>query len=294
MKGTTFYRKWACQKMIESAESNIWEGHWACSVLALVQLLEENLVPKKLEACIRKNLDKIIDEHANEQLFRENKEYKGFSEGIIKLLVQNSNTCNSIGHDVIYTYYVLDLFSRSDVVATEELFNAMVKLLNGFASSGPGFVTINGDNIVIKPQDTPKTVARIQLNPDSLLNFFHGFSRPSPMEKGDMQLGHILTHGHSIVELKRAFSASPLDCLDVGLFDRMDILTYANEIEAIVTEQNSPYKKDILNPFEQAYWEQALVDSKHGHLYKYAFSYLKLHRIIERTPVDFRLFNRIL
>jgi hypothetical protein len=46
--------------MIESSESNIWEGHWACSALALVHLLEKDLIPKKMEALIRKNQDKII------------------------------------------------------------------------------------------------------------------------------------------------------------------------------------------------------------------------------------------
>lgn len=54
----------AYQKMIESSQSNMWEGHWACAVIALTKLLEEKLVPALLEDLIRKNLVKILDEHA--------------------------------------------------------------------------------------------------------------------------------------------------------------------------------------------------------------------------------------
>ncbi|WP_409175449.1 hypothetical protein [Brevibacillus fortis] len=74
-----FYRKWACQKMTESSQSNMWEGHWACAVIALTELLEEKLVPAELEDLIRKNLVKTVEEHANEQQYRVIKEYEDFS-----------------------------------------------------------------------------------------------------------------------------------------------------------------------------------------------------------------------
>jgi len=40
-----FYRKWACQRIIESSHSNVWEGHWACAAIALTNLLDDKLVP---------------------------------------------------------------------------------------------------------------------------------------------------------------------------------------------------------------------------------------------------------
>lgn len=294
MIDVSFYRKWACQKMIESSQSNIWDGHWACAVLALIQLLEENLVPRHLEVSIRKHLSRIVEEHANEQIFQEGKEHEGFRAGIIEQLIQNSNTCNVIGHDVIYAYYILDLLRYSDVPATAELLGAMKKLLKGFKASGPGFVTINGNNSIIQPDDIPRKATRFQLTPASVLDLFHHFNRPSQMETGDMQLGHLLTHGHSIVELRQAWSEYAVDSLDGAFFARVDILTHANDLEEISTEHSLIDTETMWNPLELPYWEEAFVDSRHGHRYKYAYSYLKLNRMIESRPSDFRAFSRVL
>ena len=288
-----FYRKWACQKMIESSHANIWDGHWACAVLALIQLMEENLIPRQLDASIHKNLDKIVEEHANDQLFLGGKKYEGFRADIVKLLVQNSNTCNAIGHDVIYTYYILELLSHSDIHPTAELYNAMERLLQGFRASGPGYVTINGKNTVIQHDSLSKKVASFQLSPTSVLDLFQRFSRSPQMESGDMQLGHLLTHGHAIVELKQACSENLADSLDAAFLARVDILNYANELEESHTE-NNPVDTEHMSPLELPYWEQAYVDSKHGHLYKYAYSFLKLNRMIACHPTDFRALSRVI
>lgn len=289
-----FYRKWACQKMIESSQSNIWEGHWACAVIALIQLLDEKLIPRSLEAMIRKNLDKMVEEHANEQQYRANMEFAGFRTGIINLLVQNNRSCHALGHDVIYAYYILDMLSRSTILATAELFDAMALILRGFAVSGPGFVTVNGKNVVIEPDSIPITVSRNQLTPNSVLNLFHGFQRPNQMEKGDMQLGHLLTHSHAIVELKQAYPGYESSDPDAALFTRMDILTYANKLEENATDSELTVPETMNNPLETSYWERACADNRHGHYYKYAYSYLKINRMAGRSSADYRSFSRIL
>ncbi|XEC94372.1 hypothetical protein AB6A23_24145 [Paenibacillus tarimensis] len=288
-----FYRKWACQKMIESSHSNIWEGHWACAVLALIQLMDENLVPGSLEVTIRKNLERILEEHVNEQHYRADKEFAGFRAGMINLIIQNSHNCHALGHDVIYAYYILNMLSRSDVMATAELFEAMAKILREFAASGPGFVTVNGNNVVVYPDSIPHTSLRFDLTPNTVLNLFHDFQRPLQMEKGDMQLGHLLTHGHSIAELKTAYRELAFDKLDSAFFTRVDIITYANKLEDPVA-YNLSLSETMWNPLEPSYWEQAFADSRHGHFYKYAYSYLKLHRMAGRSPSDYRSFSRIL
>ncbi|MNV89210.1 hypothetical protein D3C71_1834850 [compost metagenome] len=111
-----------------------------------------------------------------------------------------------------------------------------------------------------------------------------------------MQLGHILTHGHAIVQLKHAFKSDGLNVLDEALFKRVDILNLANqvEVESASKEQNIALSETRGSPLETSYWEQALSDNRHGHYYKYAFSYLKLNRMAERNAVDFRKFSRIL
>ncbi|KQL47184.1 hypothetical protein AN963_12205 [Brevibacillus choshinensis] len=289
-----FYRKWAYQKMIESSQSNMWEGHLACAVIALTQLLEEKLVPALLEDLIRKNLVKIVDEHANEQQYRVNKEYEGFTAQMMRLLVQDNHSCHALGHDVIYTFFLLSTLSRSDIPATAELFDAIGKIVRSFAESGPGFVTVNGENIVIDPDGIPNTGLRLQLTPETVLDLLHNFQRPLQMEKGDMQLGHILTHGHAIVEMKQAYRNYVHDNLDPAFYARINILTYANTLEENRVESDSAVTESELNPLEPSFWEQALAESRHGHYYKYAYSYLRLCRMSGRSPSDFRSFQRIL
>ncbi|MFF0830523.1 hypothetical protein ACFYU8_26685 [Brevibacillus sp. NPDC003359] len=289
-----FYRKWACQKMIESSQSNIWEGHWACAVIALTTLLEERLVPVLLEDSIRKNLDKIVEEHANEEQYRVNKEYEDFPAQMTRLLVQKNQACHALGHDVIYTFYLLSMLSRSAIPATTELFDAMGKIVRGFAASGPGFVTVNGENIVIDPDGIPNTGGRLQLTPEAVLDLLHNFQRPLQMEKGDMQLGHILTHGHAIVEMNQAYRQYVHDHLDPAFYTRINLLAYANTFEEDRVESDMEVTEAELNPLEASYWEQALVESRHGHFYKYAYSYLRLWRMTGRSPSDFRVFQRIL
>lgn len=291
------YKHWACQKMIEASRSNIWDGHWACAALALIRLLEDRLVPGELESGIRRNLEKILEDHPNAETYRIDRDYGEFRSSLLARLIRNGRANNSLGHDVIYSYYILDLLGRSgDIPASAELYRAMSTLAEGFAASGPGYVTINGEHKVVHPDGIGRTAERFRLTSSSLLDLFHGFDRPSQMEKGDMQLGHLLTHGHAIVELKLAYPGFDLDILDEAFFSRMDILNEANRIEGETSapSQDSPSKEAVWNPLEPSYWEHALTDNRHGHFYKYAYSYLKLNRLAERRLADFRSFSRIL
>lgn len=289
-----FYKRWACQKIIESSNSNMWDGHWACAVLALTNLLEEKLVPASVEALIHENLVKTVEEHANERQYQVNKEYAGVIDQMMGLLAQNHHSCHALGHDVIYTFYLINMLSRSNIPATAELFDAMKKIVEDFSASGPGFVTVNGENMVIDPDGIPDASINLQLNSETVFDFMHNFQRSPRMEKGDMQLGHILTHGHAIVELKQISSTYVIDNLNSSFNARINILAYANKLEGPVNGPNTALTDRQLNPLEPSYWEQAFVDSRHGHYYKYAYSYLKLSRMAGRTFSDFRSFSRIL
>lgn len=212
MEKSAFYGRWACQKMIESASSNLWDGHWACAVLSMARLLDERLLPAGLEPLVRRNLDQIVKEKGNQGIYDDEGEPKiGFRPELLRLLIRNGGKDNSLGHDAIYASYMLDLIERSGIPATQELFDAMATMLQGFADSGPGYVTINGIHTVVQPGEVPEAENQPELAPSSVLELFHAFSRPERMERGDMQLGHLLTHGHAVVELKRALRAEALE-----------------------------------------------------------------------------------
>lgn len=295
-----YYGKWACQKIIESSQCNMWDGHWACAVLALSNLLEEKLVLASLEPLIHENLTKTVEEHANEQPYRIIKKYAGFHNEMVSLLANKGQSLHAIGHDVIYTFYLTKMLSSSNVFATAELLDAIKRIVRDFAVSGPGFVTVNGENIVMDPGSIPDKGIKDRLSPETVLDFLHHFRRTLFMERGDMQLGHMLTHGHAIVEFKHFSSKYAFDNLDSAFHARINILTYANQLEdKEIGSDHSRLDADAdsapeLNPLEPSYWQQALADSRHGHFYKYAYSFLKLSRMAGRTPSDFRLFSRIL
>ena len=291
-----FYRKWACQKIIESSQSNIWDGHWACAVLALTNLLEEKLVPASLEPLIHKNLMKTVEERANEQQYPGNNENVGFVDQMIRLFADDGDSLNAIGHDVIYTFYLTNMLSHSNILATVELLDAIKKMIREFVASGPGFVTVNGENIVMDPGSIPDTGITFRLTPEAVLDFLQHFRRTLFMERGDMQLGHMLTHGHAVVEFKHFSSKYAFENLDSAFHARINILTHANKLEdkEIGSDHSGLNADTDLNPLEASYWQQALADSRHGHFYKYAYSFLKLNRMAGRTPSDFRLFSRIL
>ncbi|GEC89697.1 hypothetical protein DES34_11516 [Brevibacillus brevis] len=109
-----------------------------------------------------------------------------------------------------------------------------------------------------------------------------------------MQLGHILTHGHAIVEMKQAYGHDVHDNLDPAFYARINLLAYANTLEENPVASELTVTEGELNPLEASYWEQALVESRHGHYYKYAYSYLRLCRMTGRSPSDYRLFQCIL
>ncbi|WP_339279182.1 hypothetical protein NYE40_00855 [Paenibacillus sp. FSL W8-1187] len=299
MEKSAFYGRWACQKMIESASSNLWDGHWACAVLSMARLLDERLLPAGLEPLVRRNLDQIVKEKGNQGIYDDEGEPKiGFRPELLRLLIRNGGKDNSLGHDAIYASYMLDLIERSGIPATQELFDAMATMLQGFADSGPGYVTINGIHTVVQPGEVPEAENQPELAPSSVLELFHAFSRPERMERGDMQLGHLLTHGHAVVELKRALRAEALEehgpILDQSFFKRTALLAYANALEKEETEPASNAVAGARNPLEPSYWEEALADSRHGHYGKYAYSYLRLCRLAGFRPEDFRSFSRIL
>ncbi|QJC50288.1 hypothetical protein HGI30_00835 [Paenibacillus albicereus] len=298
MEQTAFYGRWACQKMIESASSNLWDGHWACAVLSMARLLDEQLVPAGLEHLVRRNLDQIVTEKGNQGVYDDAERKDGFRRELLRLLIRNGGKINSLGHDAIYASYMLDLVERSGIPATQELFDAMATMLQGFADSGPGYVTINGIHTVVPPGEVPEAENEPGLAPASVLELFHAFSRPERMERGDMQLGHLLTHGHAVVELKRALRAEALEehapILEQSFFNRVGLLAYANALEKEEAEPAAKVGAGTRNPLEPSYWEEALADSRHGHYGKYAYSYLRLCRLAGIHPADFQSFSRIL
>jgi hypothetical protein len=109
------------------------------------------------------------------------------------------------------------------------------------------------------------------------------------MEVGDMQLGHLLTHGHAI-ETLRSQGAKPLiDDLDLAYRRRVHGLRIANREE----QNETALRRKAIDPREKPYWR--FVDSfgdMDGHAIKYAYNFLSLRKN-GISEVDLEAFGRI-
>jgi hypothetical protein len=120
-------------------------------------------------------------------------------------------------------------------------------------------------------------------------NTFAQFGRPAPAEIGDMQLGHLLTHGHAI-EILRAFGTKALmSDLDMAYRKRVRGLRAAD----LEQRDRTPLPRRAIDPRTRIYWElENRLGTMHGHVAKYAYSLLDLKRDLIANA-DLELFGRI-
>ena len=118
---------------------------------------------------------------------------------------------------------------------------------------------------------------------------FAEFDRPKAMEQADMQLGHLLTHGHALALLTSLAPQPLLSNLDVGHRKRMHTLRDANAEEINPT----PLRRRFVDPRHERYWLLfPRLGDMQGHAVKYAYSFLDLRRA-SMTTDDFKAFGRI-
>lgn len=259
----------ALRQIESSARKGIWDAHRGCSVIAGTLLLHDKLIDDgaalMIEAQIREVLDFQI-EHPNPET---GMSLSTFASRLLKELGVSAMEPREIGHDVIYSAYVLRALETFEIDPWNSLLDGLVTLVRKVKSSGPGWITVNGVN---ERREVSETVGTTDAN---YWSRFRDFKRPLSMEVGDMQLGHLLTHGHAI-EMLRAFGTESLIVkLDLAHRKRLFTLARANLDE----QSSTPLRQLALDPRAEKYW--GYVESfgdMHGHVFKYAYSLIDMHR----------------
>jgi hypothetical protein len=261
-------------KQIEaSAKTGIWEAHKGCSVVAGALLIEDSLIERDARSLVRALLERMLV--AGPSFEGRGSEAQGglglgpFSTSLVAELRPHARSPREIGHDVIYSAYVVKALDRFGITPWESLRDQVILLIRKIKASGPGWITINGTNEV---RELPERGTGTEADPWTI---FSSFDRPRQMEAGDMQLGHVLTHGHAIW-MSQAWAGQGLaGDFDIGLQRRLNGLRLANNDQ----RDKTPLRRRKVDPRTKEYWRlvEALGDM-HGHAFKYAYSFLDLRR----------------
>lgn len=258
----------ALRQIESSGGTGIWSAHRGCAGLAGALLIQEQLVQDDARAWIEAHVQSLLGPGGAEPespLLRR----ADFVQRILRELEVEAETPKAIGHDVIYSSYVLRALDAFNIEPWESLLEGLTRLIRMVKVSGPGWVTINGRNEVREPGPP------IERDDTDYWSLFRRFDRPLPMEVGDMQLGHLLTHGHAISTLRRYATKAVIDSLDIGYRKRVRLLASASEEEQDHTE----LRRAAVDPRTVRYCQLTeRFGDMHGHSLKYAYSFLDLKR----------------
>jgi hypothetical protein len=277
------YAMRALRQVESSAQESIWEAHRGCAALAGALLIEDKLVDDDAHASIRTRIESILGSPRAEPARPPIVRRADFVQRILRELETEAEAPKEIGHDVIYSGYVLRALDAFDIDPWESLLEGLTRLIRLVKSSGPGWITVNGRNEVREPGPLTGSDGR------DYWSIFCRFDRPLTMEVGDMQLGHLLTHGHAISMMQRYCTPALIRALDIAYHRRLHLLAAANKEE----QDQTALRRQAIDPRAIRYWEFTdRFGDMHGHTLKYAYSFLDLRRS-GIASCDLEAFGRI-
>ncbi len=273
----------ALEDIEHSVPHGIWGAHNGCAILAGIFLIEENLIEEGAKEAVKQLLNSSRvkrDQQGNERRLIS---LGDFRERLISCLALDPEQVKEIGHDVIFSSYVLKALDFLSISPWESLLESMVELIGAIKESTPGWITVNGEN---QPRELDKVDSSLPTN------YWHAFAaldRPIQMEIGDMQLGHVLTHGHAIEMFKLYGNKKSAVAFDIAYRKRLHGLLLANSEQ----KERTALPRRRLDPRLASYWRHVKTNGDmEGHVYKYAFSFLDLNRHDLRTEA-FEAFGRV-
>jgi hypothetical protein len=273
----------ALHQIEASAARGIWDAHQGCAALAGALLIQQCLVAQNAKGLIEKLARLSIGSFQGDASSTKTIPRGPFAQKLLHEIGIAAQDPKQLGHDVIYSGYVLRALDVFRIVPMASLLESLISLVRQVKRCGPGWITVNGKNEI-----RPLTRAEAPTGTDYWA-LFSRFERPLAMEQGDMQLGHLLTHGHAIEMLRHYGSATLLSDLDIAYRKRLHGLRTANGEERNTT----PLKRTPVDPRLKRYWDSVTeLGDMHGHVLKYAYSFLDLNKN-KITNVDLQAYGRI-
>lgn len=276
----------AALRQIEAVSvQNIWDAHRGCAVIAGAMLSSDGLLPTSPQRAVGRFISQCAaDFSINAAPLQDARlPFDIFAQKLLTELAVDAEQPRELGHDVIYCAYVLQALARFDIPPWPSLLERTTSLVRNIKASGPGWITVNGRN-ELHASPEPDEAAGLDY-----WSAFANFSRPLAMELGDMQLGHLLTHGHAITIITSHGNAGLAAALGTAFRKRLRVLRLANRQQL----DKSPLPQRKVDPREDAYWSaMSEHGNMHGHVLKYAWSFLALRRN-HIAPDDLTAFGRI-
>jgi hypothetical protein len=259
----------ALEDIENSVRRGIWGAHDGCAVLAGIFLVEDDLIEEDAKNAVMKLLN--VSNVSKNQI-RNNKKFVSladFRERLTSCLAVDAEEVRELGHDVIYSSYVLKALDSLSISPWESLLEGVVNLVSAIKESTPGWIAVNGEN-----QSRELTKVDTSL-PSAYWDAFTALDRPLQMEVGDMQLGHVLTHGHAIEMHKSYGSKESAIAFDVAYRKRLHGLLLANKEQT----ERAALPQRRLNPREADFWSHVSTNGDmDGHVFKYSYSFLDMNR----------------
>lgn len=267
-----------------SIPESIWGAHEGCGILAKLFLANSDHIPDAVRQLLLAQASQTKAPIPPVDSTSESMPLPAFREAVVDALAPNADNPRAIGHDVIFTSYILRALDEFEIMPWASLGKAVGKLVHDIKQAGPGWVSINNrqefqETSHLSADDAPPSWETIVQ-----------FDRPLPMEAGDMQLGHLLTHAHAITRIAPLCSSGLNDKFRCAFGKRLTLLRTANQQQ----HDQTPLRKWPLDPRTERYWAcPGTLGDMHGHVAKYALSFLEL---CEHTPTtaDLEAFGRIL
>ena len=139
----------ALEQIASSAETGIWDAHRGCALIAGALLVDDGLIDDEAKALARRLLDGIsgafpkVSRKASAGSTLLSREH--FLANLVSELAPNARSPKEIGHDIIYSAYVMKALDRFDITPWESLRDQVMLLIRKIKASGPGWITINGE-----------------------------------------------------------------------------------------------------------------------------------------------------
>ena len=273
-----------------SMEKDIWAGHLGAAVIAAYYFLRHNEHTENMQDLITNQTDSFIEVHKDFfKVTSTEEENLDFEIKIISALEENIEKLCEIGHNVIYASLALKASRDVPEMRTTIVCEGMCHLISAFNDCTPGHIWVDGKTEVIEPDNTDTIVPRIEdagTVKKYVLDSFLNAERSYREESGDMQLGHLLTHGQSIVELFE---------LGYSELGQVAFKPFAQRIKLIkgLRKRNpcidpSEGVGNFISPLKDEYWSNDYSDSdwNHGHIFKYPYSFYQLLKDVEYTKID--------
>ena len=281
-----------------SMEKDLWAGHWGAAVIAAYYFSRDNDIKMSTHELIKKQINQLIKAHKD--YFTEipvGTQNNEFEEEIISAFKENAGNLCAIGHNVIYTSLALKASRDVPEFRTSNICDGIIKLIHAFNNCDPGHFWVDGKTEIIEPDNTDTNVSGIDDARSAkkyVLDSFINAERSYREESGDMQLGHLITHGQSIVEL---FELGYPDLAQEALKPFAQRINLIEDLrKRIPCNDLSAGVGNFISPLEDAYWEKDYSDSEwvHGHIFKYPYSFYDIintlgdSKTIEKATDKFR------